>query len=284
MKRILLTAIAVSMGMLSFAQTDTTGREKIDTIRIGGMIIIKKRDANDDGDTIRNRNRNITITTKRDRNQKTNTNLTTNWWIVDIGFANLHDKSDYAAAQAQGFLGPGVGEDQLDLRNGKSVNVNLWFFMQKLNLVKHVVNLKYGMGLELNNYRFEDERVFLNENPTSIVLNEAYKGARKNKLAADYITVPVMLNLDLTPSKKRGFVVSGGVSAGYLYSSRQKFKMGGDKDKNQDDFDLRKWKLSYIGELGLGPVRLYGSYAMKSMWEKGLDQTPYNVGIRISSF
>jgi hypothetical protein len=36
--------------------------------------------------------------------------------------------------------------------------------------------------------------------------------------------------------------------------------------------------------LNLGPVKLYGSYAMKSMWEKGLDQTPYNVGIRLSNW
>jgi len=283
MKRILLAAIAMSTSMLSLAQTDTTKREKIDTIKVGGMIIIKKSDG-DGHDTIRNRNRTITISNNRNNVKRTNSNLRTNWWIVDLGFSNFNDKTNYAAAQASGFIAPGVGEDQLELRTGKSVNVNIWFFMQRLNMVKHVVNLKYGLGLELNNYRFDDERVFFQENPTRILLNEDYKGAKKNKLAADYVTVPVMLNLNFTPGRKNGFLVSGGVSAGYLYSSRQKFKVGDNKDKNHDDFDLRKWKLAYIGELGLGPVRLYGSYAMKSMWEKGLDQTPYNVGIRISSF
>ena len=283
MKRILLAAIAMSTSMLSLAQTDTTKREKIDTIKVGGMIIIKKSDG-DGHDTIRNRNRTITISNNRNNVKRTNSNLRTNWWIVDLGFSNFNDKTNYAAAQASGFVAPGVGEDQLELRTGKSVNVNIWFFMQRLNMVKNVVNLKYGLGLELNNYRFDDERVYFQENPTRIVLNEDYKGAKKNKLAADYVTVPVMLNLNFTPGRKNGFLVSGGVSAGYLYSSRQKFKVGDNKDKNHDDFDLRKWKLAYIGELGLGPVRLYGSYAMKSMWEKGLDQTPYNVGVRISSF
>jgi hypothetical protein len=283
MKRILLAAIAMSTSMLSLAQTDSTKKEKIDTIKVGGMIIIKKSDG-DGHDTIRNRNRTITISNNRNNVKRTNSNLRTNWWIVDLGFSNFNDKTNYAAAQASGFVAPGVGEDQLELRTGKSVNVNIWFFMQRLNMVKNVVNLKYGLGLELNNYRFDDERVYFQENPTRIVLNEDYKGAKKNKLAADYVTVPVMLNLNFTPGRKNGFLVSGGVSAGYLYSSRQKFKVGDNKDKNHDDFDLRKWKLAYIGELGLGPVRLYGSYAMKSMWEKGLDQTPYNVGIRISSF
>ena len=93
-----------------------------------------------------------------------------------------------------------------------------------------------------------------------------------------------MLNFNFTPNKKQSFGFSGGVSGGYLYSARQKFKNNSDIDKNHDDFDLRKWKLSYIGELSLGPVRLYVSYATKSMWEKGLDQTPYTLGLRFSYF
>jgi hypothetical protein len=91
-----------------------------------------------------------------------------------------------------------------------------------------------------------------------------------------------MVNFNLTPGREKGFGFSTGVSAGMLYSARQKIKNNGNKSKLHDDFDLEKWKLAYIGELNLGPVRLYGSYAMNNMWEKGLDQTPYNVGIRLS--
>jgi hypothetical protein len=31
-------------------------------------------------------------------------------------------------------------------------------------------------------------------------------------------------------------------------------------------------------------VKLYGSYATKSMFKKGLDQRPYTVGIRLSNW
>ena len=274
MKKLLLAIIAFSGAMACFAQTDTSSKEQVDTIRVGGMIIIKKRGS--DG----KERREIEISNRR---KKKSSNITTNWNIVDIGFANFNDNTNYAAAQASGFLGAGVGEDQFDLRTGKSVNINYWLFMQRLNLVKHVVNLKYGLGLELNNYRFDDERVRFTKNPTQINIDPSLASVKKNKLAADYVTVPVMLNFNFTPRNKRGFGLSAGVSAGYLYSARQKIKDGGDKNKLHDDFDLRKWKISYIGELSLGPVKLYGSYALKSMWEKGLDQTPYSVGIRISS-
>lgn len=274
MKRLLLALIALSGVMTCLAQ-DSTKNEKADTIRVGGMIIIK--DGKDDNGE--KKNRNITISNHKKRKSS---NVNTNWWIVDLGFSNLKDETNYAAAVASGFLDNSIGKDQLDLRTGKSINVNLWMFMQKLNVIKHVVNLKYGLGLELNNYRFENEMVRLTKNPTKISLDANLKDVDKNKLAADYITVPFMVNFNLTPGRKNGFGFSAGVSAGMLYSARQKIKNNGNKEKVHDDFNLEKWKLAYIGELNLGPVKLYGLYAMNNMWEKGLDQIPYNVGIRLS--
>ncbi len=276
MKRIIFSVIALGLIMTSFGQ-DSTVNERADTIKIGGMVIIKKGGKSD---TTRN-NRQISISNRK-RNK--NSNVRTNWWIVDLGFANFNDETDYTSAQAQGFVSNAVGEDQFNLRTGKSINVNIWMFMQKLNLVKHALNLKYGLGLELNNYRFDDKRVRFMEDPTMVVLNDDWKDIKKNKLAVDYVTVPLLLNINFTPGRQRGFGLSGGVSGGYFYSARQKIKDGDKKEKTHDDFDLRKWKLSYIGELNLGPVMLYGSYAMKSMWEKGLEQTPYNVGLRLSHF
>ena len=271
MKQILLATIALSLAMSTWAQNDSTATSKADTIKIGGVVIIRRNGNNDT--TGRG---GITISNKR----KSNSKVSTNWWIPDVGFANYEDKTNYVNAAFNGFVGSGVNEDAMKLRTGKSVNVNVWLFMQRVRIVKGI-NLKYGMGVELFNYRFDDERIRFQKNPTFVTLDPAYKDLKKNKLAADYVTVPIMLNFNLTPDHKHGFGFSAGISGGYLFASRQKIK-DGDKSKLRDDFDLRKWKVSYIGELNLGPVRLYGSYALKSMWEKGLDQTPYAIGVRLS--
>ena len=277
MKKIILAVTALCLGMTTWAQTDSTSKEKADTIKvekadtikIGGVIIIRK-----DGDNDANK-KSVIISNKK----KANSIISTNWWIVDIGFTNYNDNTDYASAATQSFA-PGMTKDNFKLRNGNSVNVNIWLFMQRLRIVKGI-NLKYGLGLELNNYHYDDERVHFQENPTVVMLDPDYKDLNKNKLAVDYATVPLMLNFNFTPGRKHGFGFSAGVSGGYRYASRQKIK-DDDKSKLKDDFDLSPWKVSYIGELNLGPVRLYGSYALKSMWEKGLDQTPYAVGIRLS--
>jgi hypothetical protein len=107
----------------------------------------------------------------------------------------------------------------------------------------------------------------------------------KDKLAADYLTVPFLLNFNFSPHHRNDFGFSGGVSFGYKYSSRQKFKndeIG--KKKTFNNFDMETWKVSYIGELSLGWLKLYGSYATKSMFSKGLDQIPYTVGIRFGNW
>jgi hypothetical protein len=273
MKQLVLVLMACGAFLSSLAQNDTTSKEKVDTIKVGGIIIIKKPGKN-------NSEQRINILSR----SRTNRNISTNWLIVDLGFANWNDNTNYGSAAAQAFA-PGYNKENLDLNNGKSVNVNIWLFMQKINIVKHVVNLKYGLGIELNNYRFDDKRVKIQENPTLFTLNQDWTNLIKNKLAADYVTVPVMLNFDLTPSRRKGFGFSVGASVGYLYSGRQKVKYSnGDKEKFKDDFDLRPFKVSYIGELSLGPVRLYGSYATQSMWEKGFNHRPYNVGIRLSNW
>src|SRR5215207_1900496 len=114
MKKLLLAIIAISGAMASTAQ-DTTAAEKADTIRIGGMVIIKKSGKNNEGKD----NTEVVI----NRTKRKPSNVSTNWWIVDLGFANLNDKTDYASAEAIAFA-PGLDKDKLELKTTKSVNVN----------------------------------------------------------------------------------------------------------------------------------------------------------------
>lgn len=286
MKRIFTLCTAVCLSASVFGQTDSTKQTpQYDTIRIGGITIIRKPGSKD-REIVHDKEYKL----RNRKNADKPANLTTNWWIVDLGFSNYNDATVYSSAAAQAYA-PGSNETWLELKDGKSRNVNVWFFMQKLNMVKHVVNLKYGLGLELNNYHFK-RPLRLDENPPAVpnapvmsldaTPNRSYQ---KNKLAADYLTVPMMLNFNFTPKRKKGFGLSAGVSMGYLYSARQKTKTSDEgKQKAKDRFDLEKWKLAYIGELSLGPVRFYGSYAFKSMFERGLDVTPYQFGFRFSNW
>ena len=298
MKKAILILTVLCISISSFAQQDTTKARKDsivverenDTIRIGGMIILKNKTEGD---------KRVVVTVGNNRKEKENRLISTHSWLFDIGFSNWTDNTNYAEATADGSLvnrpgSPDLAANDLKLRSGKSVNVNIWLFMQKLNLIQHYVNLKYGLGVELNNYRFKSA-VSFNEGglnpynsaqniPHAFVMRDSISFS-KNKLAADYVTIPLMINFNTNPnSYKNSLKLSAGVSMGYLYSSRNK-QISGDRGKkrNSGDYDLDKWKFSYIGELGLGFINLYGSYSPKSIFKNDLNFTPYNIGIRIGN-
>lgn len=274
------------------AQSDTTKPAATsDTIRIGNIIIVKGKDGNKSN---KEEDRASSVKVYK-RNRSKSSNVSTNWVIVDLGFANYNDQTNYANTAGYLYDRAGaapLGKNDFKLNTTKSINVNIWFFMQQLNLINHHVNLKYGLGLELNNYRYKSDISYLEKNPFTPALTPAPVVIRdsvsfsKNKLAADYLTVPFMINFRTSQyGGNRGLSVSLGVSAGYLYSQRNKqvSKERG-KDINKGNYDLEQFKFSYIAELGLGPVKLYGSYTPKSIYEKGMDIRPYTLGFRLSNW
>ena len=293
MKQLNILLAAVFFCISASAQTDTTITKKADTMRIGNIIIIKKGKKFSIDSSGKE-------TARQNFERKQQSRISTSWWIVDLGFANYNDQTDYVAANASSelYLSPvsGLSKSDFKLRSGKSVNVNIWLFMQRINLIKKNVNLKYGLGVELNNYRYrsnisykeggvipysgglQTNKPFIyREDKDSITFS-------KNKLAADYLTVPVMLNFSTTPRYNHPTVsFSFGVSAGYLYSQRNKQKSSErGKLKNKGDYDLEKFKFSYVAEMGVGAFRVYASYSPKSIYEHSLDIRPYNFGVRFS--
>ena len=294
MKKLLVSGIIILCSVAGFSQTDTTGNgNNDDTVRVGNFIIIrnhKERNTNYDSMPPRRENYTIINIPRRkeyhDENSHKHKTISTNYLIFDLGFANYNDKTDYSSPEAQGFLHANGGEpfqkSDLKLITGKSSNVNIWLFQQKLNVTSHVLNLKYGLGLEMFNFRYK-QNISYNNNPDFIYRDTV--DFSKNKLYVGYATIPFMININPTPMARHGFSVSAGVSAGYRIGSHTKQKSDErGKVKDHGDFNLAPWRFAYVAELGLGPVHLYGSYSIKSMFDDAVKQYPYTVGIRFSNW
>jgi hypothetical protein len=280
MKKIAALIAGITLLNVAFAQTvDTSARPAIDTLRAGNFIIVR----NNKPDTAKNKSFRI-----RFRSRPAQANVTTNWIIFDLGFANWRDKTMYGSAEANDFMRPvRAGEqpftkDDLKIRTGKSSNVNLWLFMQKRNVIKHVLNLKYGVGLEMYNYRYENN-ISYNKNPTYIFRDSV--SFSKNKLYVGYVTIPFMLNINTNPGHGSAINFSFGASAGYRVGGHTK-QVSEDrgKEKVKGDLDLETWRLAGIAEVGFGPINLYGTYSFNKLSERGLKQYPYAFGIRIGGF
>ena len=320
MKKVLVSVVLSSIAVFSFAQQDTSKmKSKVDTLKVGGMTILKSAEdkrveikVSDTSilpiDTIKVGGITVigkglsqsideltealrslkgagTLLTDLVRKKKIK-KVSTNWLIWDLGFSGYSDKTNYNSSSAQSFLhdqgGIAASKGDYALRGSRISNFNLWFFMQRIRIASGVLNFKYGLGIESNNYFFKSGITYVDG--TSPYTTRSSTNISKNKLVANYLTVPLMLNVNTNPTKgKKAFQFSAGVSGGYLYSSRQKQITDAGKNKVKTDFNLERFKASYVGELGLGPVKLYASIAMRPMHQYGLDQRPYTVGVRFSN-
>jgi hypothetical protein len=276
------TTINITDGKIS---KDTFLSVNDDTVKLGRLQIIKSQDSNykkdwesmiEDGDFD-----NTQITIKRA--PKKLKNIETNWWIFDLGFANFVDKSPNPNALP---YGPAMSPENFSLNNKKSTNVNIWVVTQKLNIYQHKINLKYGLGIEMFNFRF-DKPISFREDITTNVKYDIVSFT-KNKLLVKYLTIPLQINFSPNPTNKKGFYASIGMSAGYLWNAKNK-QISGErgKEKFRGNFNLNDWRFATIGELGLGSVRLYGSFANNNLFNKNqsfIDMQPFAVGLRFSKF
>ncbi len=267
-----------------------------DTVRLGRLNIIKSQDSNhkkdwesmiEHGDFDNTR---ISI----ERAPKKLKNVTTNWFSFDLGYANYIDESDQMA-YLMGFPStyPGlpyskyfVNSGSLKLDNRKSSNFNIWIVQQKLNVYQHKINLKYGVGFEMFNFRFEQPVSFRNEPNKTVFMDDV--NFTKNKLFVKYLTVPVQLNFQPNPYSRKGFYASIGLSAGYLVDARNK-QISPERGKQKYDgtFELNNLRFATIGELGIGSIRLYGSYGSINLFDKNQSHFsffPYALGLRFSNF
>lgn len=285
------TTINITDGKLT---KDTFLTVNDDTVKLGRLRIIKSQDSNykkdwesmiEEGDFD---NTKITIA----RTPKKLKNTETNWWILDIGFANFVDKSPtlyWLAANPNSlpfYPGPVMSPENFTLNNRKSTNVNLWVVTQKLNLYQHKINLKYGLGVEMFNFRFDKSISFREDIEKNVKFDVI--PFTKNKLLVKYLTVPVQFNFSPNPYNKKAFYASIGMSAGYLWNAKNKqISSARGKEKFRGNFNLNDWRFATIGELGVGSIRLYGSFANSNLFNKNqsfIDMQPFAVGLRFSKF
>jgi hypothetical protein len=285
MKKTIIAAAFTMAALASFGQADTTtvtimhssdssSSKEADTIRIGSMVIIKKGD----GTTEK--------TYHGDWNHKQkNKRLQTSWALLDLGYSNYSDKTDYNSQEVKDFTGNvPFNSGDFQLRTGKSLNINVWLFRQRYGLNKtNTFNLTYGVVVETTNFRYESGPSHVKGGPPYVVHDTI--DFDKNKLATSYFTIPVMLGFNTNPKSANGFNMSVGASFGYMYSSRNKqISDERGKQKIKGNFNLQPWKVNLVGEVGVGYIKLYGSYSPTSMYKDGLDMRPYTIGVRLGGW
>lgn len=180
--------------------------------------------------------------------------------------------------------------DFLNLKYEKSIEVNINFFEQNFNLYDNKFGVLTGLGLRWNNYRFEDNIVLEDDEPTIAGYPDNSRDWRKSKLVANYLTLPVLFEYQSNRfSRRNSFHVAAGMVMGWRYATHTKmlyFDNGRQKPKQRDDFYLRPFRYDATVRAGWGIVNLYASYSLNSLFKdgRGPELYPFAIGITLVNF
>lgn len=270
-------------------------KDSVDKDQVNGGIEIEETDSTTT--TIRLRNRSIIIIEKngstsieipksRDVAQVSQPRFKGHWSGFEWGF--------------NGFMTPNgsinMRDDNkfLELRQGRSWNINLNFLQYSLGFGSDKIGLVTGLGLEFNDYHFrnpttlkvvdgitvKDESYFLNQN-----IN-----VTKTKLTTINLTAPLLMEFQIpTSSDKHRIFFSAGVIGGVRIKSHTKIVYDGaskGKDKERSDFNQSTFRYGLTTRIGYRGLKFFANYYPTPLFEngKGPEIYPFSVGLVLLSF
>jgi len=214
---------------------------------------------------------------KRNRNNK----FKGHWAGLDLGVNGYVDK-DFKIDLPEDY-------DFLTLQYEKSIDVNINFFEQNINLINNKFGLVTGLGLRWNNYRFSNNVILEPDSATIYGYNDDSRDWRKSKLVVNYLTLPLMFEYQTNRySRSNSFHISAGVMLGWRYATHTKnlyFENGRQKPKQYDSFNLNPFRYDATMRIGWGIINLYATYSMNTLFKDGHgpELYPFAIGIAFTN-
>lgn len=174
----------------------------------------------------------------------------------------------------------------LELNYGKSININIHLFRQRVSLIHHKFNMMYGLSLELNDYAFR-HAVTLEPNQPFVTTVELDRDPKKSKLASTYLMLPILLNYESNPYRKRNsFRASAGVYGGFLIWGRTRQNYKKQWIRTNDDFNMNQFRYGITSNIGFSFFNIYFNYALSPMFRtgEGPELQPFSIGLIILGF
>ncbi len=203
---------------------------------------------------------------------------TFHWAGVEMGLNNyLNSDNKFEAPDQYGYL---------KLRTGKAVFVNLNLFSVKWKLYHEYIMLGTGLGFSFRNYYFANQDSILIPNVSHVAAAPATQPWFKNKLAVDYLTIPLMVEFNTSKYNKNSFHIGGGMVFNLKMGSRVKTKSDDFKAKAHDDFNVRPVEFDARFQIGYGVLNLFTTYSLHGLFKdnEGPEIRPMTFGIALAGW
>jgi len=206
------------------------------------------------------------------------------WAGFEFGMNNFMNK-DFSLTRSAAN-----GDQFMDLNTGRSWNVNINMFQHSFGFGTDIFGLVTGLGLEFNDYQFDGNNNITKDASGYTVSMPYVEDLTKTKVSTGYITLPLMLELQLPASAKNSKRVhlSAGVIGGLKMGSHTKVEFYDINHKLQknvvkDDFNIRSLRYAFTGRIGYGNLSIFANYYASTFFEKnkGPELYPFAIGLAL---
>ena len=201
------------------------------------------------------------------------------WTGFELGLNNFVD-ADFSMSRPP-------AESWMDLNTGKSWNVNFNVHQKSFGLIGNRFGLVTGVGLEFNNYQFDGYNSIEKDiDGITVSRDLSALAPDKSKLTVTYLNIPLLVEVQIGPEKRRKrMYLSGGVIGGLKLGSHTKYVYRDEgkreKVKNRDDFNINALRYGLTLRAGYGGASVYAVYYPVSFFEKnkGPELYPVSIGL-----
>jgi hypothetical protein len=173
--------------------------------------------------------------------------------------------------------------DYMTLHSSKSMNFNLNFSQMSIGFTRHF-GLVTGLGIRWNNYRFDGNNNIQKGDGGVIEILDPGDVLKKSKLSTTYLSLPLMLEMQIPADYHRLNIAVGAIGAVKLCSESKMIYENGDKVTSDSDFSLNMLRYGATARIGFENFQIYGTYFMSPLFKEGkspagIDLHPFEVGI-----
>jgi hypothetical protein len=270
------TKVIIGEDLLSFEEGDGTlnirignrGLSILESLEGGPKVAFERYDDNenlflqddqDDRERIRRRNRN---------------RFKGHWSGFEFGFNNYLTSDNSLVLPAD--------IDYMTLHSSKSNNFNFNISQQSIGLTRHF-GIVTGLGFNWNNYRFDgNNNIIKGANGVIEELPQA-DALDKSKLSTIYLTVPLMLELQIPADNHQLNLAAGFIGAIKVGSHTKMVFQDKDKVKSHGDFSLNLLRYGPTARVGYQSFQIYATYYMTPLFKNGkgpggYDLYPFEIG------
>ncbi len=200
------------------------------------------------------------------------------WAGAELGLNNFFDDDFSVSRGGEAWF--------MDINTARSWVFNLNFTQYSLGIVPGYAGIVTGMGLEFNNYFFDND-ISINENADEIqVIDLAGTNIVRSKLATIFLRVPILFEIQIPGSggSDKAFIAAGLTGSLKLDAHTKVIYKEGDnktKDKNWEDFNINPFRYGITARLGYGNTNIFFDYDISTFFSegKGPELYPFSIGL-----